>query len=42
MTCVEENVDTLQARLAAPLLGFVPHQARPDAARVAGLLKLPD
>jgi dethiobiotin synthetase len=41
MTCVEENVDTLRARLAAPLLGFVPHQARPDAVRVAGLLDLP-
>ncbi len=42
MTCVEENVDTLRARLAAPLLGFVSHQARPDAARVADLLRLPD
>jgi len=42
MACVEENVGTLRARLAAPLLGFVPHQAKPDAARVAALLKLPD
>lgn len=42
MACVEENVDTLRARLAAPLLGFVPYQAKPDAARVAALLKLPD
>lgn len=42
MACVEENVDTLRARLAAPLLGFVPHQAKPDAARVAELLTLPD
>ena len=42
MTCVEENVDTLRTRLAAPLLGFVSHQARPDAARVADLLRLPD
>jgi dethiobiotin synthetase len=42
MACVAENVDTLRARLAAPLLGCVPHQARPDAARVAALLKLPD
>lgn len=41
MACVAESVDTLRARLAAPLLGFVPHQARPDAARVAGLLELP-
>lgn len=42
MACVEENVDTLRARLAAPLLGFVPHQAEPEAARVAPLLQLPD
>ncbi len=42
MACVEENADTLRARLAAPLLGFVPHQAKPDAAQVAALLKLPD
>jgi dethiobiotin synthetase len=42
MVCVGENVDTLRARLAAPLLGFVPHQAKPDAARVSELLKLPD
>ena len=41
MACVEENVDTLRARLAAPLLGIVPHQTRPDAARVAELLRLP-
>lgn len=42
MACAEENVDTLRKRLAAPLLGFVPHQVPPDAARVAGLLRLPD
>ena len=42
MACVEENVDMLRARLAAPLLGFVPHQATLDAARVAELLRLPD
>jgi dethiobiotin synthetase len=41
MTCVEENVDTLRAWLAAPLLGFVPHQVQPDPARVAALLALP-
>ncbi len=41
MACVEENVATLRARLAAPLLGFVPHQAHPDPARVAALLALP-
>lgn len=42
MACVEENVEMLKARLEAPLLGFVPHQAAPDAARVAELLSLPD
>jgi dethiobiotin synthetase len=41
MACAEENVATLRARLAAPLLGFVPHQAHPDPARVAALLQLP-
>ncbi len=41
MACVEENVDTLRARLGAPLLGFVPHQAQPDPAQVASLLALP-
>lgn len=41
MACVEENVDTLRTRIAAPLLGFVPHQAAPDAARIAALLELP-
>ncbi|MDR2239356.1 MAG: dethiobiotin synthase [Zoogloeaceae bacterium] len=42
MACLEENVDTLRARLAAPLLGHVPHQARPDPARIAPLLTLPE
>lgn len=42
MACVTENVETLKARLEAPLLGFVPHQGEPDAARVAELLVLPD
>ena len=41
MACVEENVDTLRARLAAPLLGVVPWQDQPDPARVAALLGLP-
>ena len=41
MACVEENVATLRARIDAPLLGFVPHQAAPDAARIAALLALP-
>ena len=42
MACVAENVATLKARLETPLLGFVPHQGEPDAARVAELLALPD
>jgi dethiobiotin synthetase len=41
MACLTENVDTLRARLAAPLLGFVPHLAQPDPAQVASLLALP-
>lgn len=41
MACVEENIETLRTRLAAPLLGCVPHQAQSDAARVASLLQLP-
>ncbi len=41
MACVEENVDTLRRRLAAPLLGFVLHQARPDPVQVAACLALP-
>jgi dethiobiotin synthetase len=38
----EENVDTLTARLAAPLLGTLPHQpgGNPDPAAVAGVLDL--
>lgn len=42
MACVEENVETLRVRIDAPLLGFVPHQASPDAASVAPLLSLPE
>jgi dethiobiotin synthetase len=42
MACVEENIDTLRTRLDAPLLGAVPHQAAPDASRVARLLRLPE
>lgn len=41
MACVDENVDTLRARIDAPLLGFVPHQVAPDAARIAALLAMP-
>lgn len=41
MACAEENIAALEARLDAPLLGVLPHQAAPDAARLAELLKLP-
>ncbi len=42
MACVQENIAALQARLKAPLLGSVPHLVAPDAARVAGMLTLPE
>ena len=42
MACVQENIAALQARLDAPLLGSVPHLPTPDAARVAGMLTLPE
>lgn len=42
MACVQENIDALRARLEAPLLGSVPHLVAPDAARVAGMLALPE
>lgn len=41
MACVEENVATLQGRIVAPFLGFVPHLAKPVAAAVARRLALP-
>lgn len=34
MACQDENIGFLRERLGAPLLGDVPHHARPDAARV--------
>ena len=40
MACIEENIDTLRQRLAAPLLGVVPWQRQgPDARAV--VLELP-
>lgn len=42
MACVTENVDTLRARLPAPLLGLVPFRKAPDPAQVASLLELPE
>jgi dethiobiotin synthetase len=42
MACAAENLATLRVQLGAPLLGSVPHMAAADAARVAGMLTLPD
>lgn len=39
MACADENLDTLRALLAAPLLGVVPWTERPDPAAIA--LNLP-
>ncbi|MDO8959881.1 MAG: dethiobiotin synthase [Rhodocyclaceae bacterium] len=41
MTRREENIAALVARLPAPLLGVLPHQAAHDPAAVAHLLRLP-
>jgi dethiobiotin synthetase len=38
MAMLDENVAALERRIAAPLLGIVPHQAPPDARAVAALL----
>jgi len=35
MALLDENVQTLQARLAAPLLGVIPHSAVPEANNIA-------
>ena len=40
MAMLNENIAALQQRLNAPLLGVVPHQARPDAREAASLLNL--
>ncbi|HXU92175.1 MAG TPA: dethiobiotin synthase [Gallionella sp.] len=40
MAMLDENVAALQQRIAAPLLGIVPHQAQPDAREAAKLLDL--
>ena len=40
MACVDENLDTLKARLGAPLLGVVPHLTKPDPPAAAGYLSL--
>lgn len=40
MEMLNENIDALQRRIAAPLLGVVPFQAQPDAREVALRLDL--
>lgn len=40
MPVLQQNVDTLQQRIAAPLLGIVPHMPRPDARVAAASLDL--
>ena len=40
MLALQANIDTLRARLGAPLLGVVPHLAMPDAAGAARHLDL--
>jgi dethiobiotin synthetase len=40
MSCVEENLATLEALLRAPLLGRIPWLAAPDPAQVANRLDL--
>jgi dethiobiotin synthetase len=41
MLCFDENVAALETRIAAPLLGIVPHLADGDAARAAAAVRLP-
>ncbi|MDP1634998.1 MAG: dethiobiotin synthase [Gallionellaceae bacterium] len=40
MPALQENIDTLRERIAAPLLGVVPHMAQPDAKAAAGCLDM--
>lgn len=40
MPALQQNIDTLRQRIAAPLLGTVPHLQRPDARDAAGRLDL--
>jgi len=41
MAAFSPNLEALQQRMEAPLLGVVEYQAAPDAARVSGGLILP-
>lgn len=40
MPALQENIETLRERIAAPLLGIVPYQAQPDAHEAALHLQL--
>lgn len=40
MPALQENIDALKERIAAPLLGVVPFQAVPDARAVAAMLDI--
>jgi dethiobiotin synthetase len=40
MPALQQNIEALSERIAAPLLGIVPHMAQPDAKMVASYLKL--
>jgi dethiobiotin synthetase len=40
MPALNENIETLQQRIAAPLLGVIPYQNRVDAKSVAGILNI--
>ncbi|MFH0934179.1 MAG: dethiobiotin synthase [Pseudomonadota bacterium] len=40
MAALQENIETLRQRIAAPLLGIVPYQAQPDARAAATNLQL--
>jgi dethiobiotin synthetase len=40
MSMLNENIAALQQRIDAPLLGVIPHQAQPDARKIASLLDL--
>jgi len=40
MPALQQNVDALRERIAAPLLGVIPYQIRPDAKAAAGYLDL--
>lgn len=40
MPALQQNIDALRERIAAPLLGVIPYQIRPDAKAAAGYLDL--